>query len=764
MKNLLTKSSFTAVLIFILFSGILSATENKNLTDVSSIKNELSDIEDSFAAVEAKYISPLLLESDVADSYSQKIEKGDSYFNRKDYINAGTIYYSVLANRTNKDVIWEELTYKMAESLFLNGNYISAVQYYDSLITEKPYTRYLTHSLKRLITASYYLGEFQKAKEYYTQFLEMGYDISQDNELIYLLGKALFFDQQYEDAVKVFKAVDSGSPYFPQALYFIGAYLTMEQEYKESLSFFESILKLEERGNVYKDYEEIKELSVLAMGRVSFEMGNYSEALSYYLKIKEKSEHFAEAYYELCWTYIKRGEMEKAIEALRLVRLIAPDSILAPKAALLEGNVLIKMKRYGEATVVFDKIVNEYGDINRRLQELKLNKSSYESYKINNSDESGFFTVSPIVKKIFDEDRHFAYSYKIESSLKDLENELVVTERLKSKLESIVSNENVASIFPPLKKGTETAVGYENRITAIVTSILAMKKELSWKDLSEEEKARFDALEKERLALAERIKNMPKSDDEFESFASAHVNNVLNTEAAIHRLSIHSLNTISILDSIKKYYDKEKNGVVDSKIMEKLDQEKSYTESIFENINKKKIVIEEEKDRIRLGGEIISRMILDRDAYDKIVQQQKELLNNHSGGNPELMMALDSLNERAEKDSVRIEKFRNKLNLVVSGKIKEIKQAFDQEKMNVNNYKSQIAVLKTELAEIRMKMVLSGVSKVRGTFSDVVLKADVGIIDVAWEKKEASTTKLTKYRKDMSEEIRQLYLSLENLE
>lgn len=764
MKNLLIKSSFASLLIFILFSGLLNASDSKKITDTDIIKDELSDIESSFAAVEAKYISPLILGTDSVVSYSQKIEKGDHYFDRKDYINAGTTYYSVLAVRPVKDIIWEELVYKMAESLFLNGNYISAVQYYDSLILEKPYTRYLVHSLKRLITASYYLGEFQKAKDYYTKFIDMGYDISKDNELIYLLGKALFFDKQYDDAVKVFKAVDSASPYFPQALYFIGAYLTMEKEYKESLSFFESVLKLGERGSVYKDYEELKELSILAMGRISFEIGNYSEALSYYLKIKEKSEHFAEAYYELCWTYIKRDEMKKAIEALRLVRLIAPDSLLAPKAALLEGNVLIKMKRYGEATLVFNSVVNEYGDINIKLQSLKFNKSNYKSYGLLNADSNNFFTISPVIKNIFNEDRHFSYSYKIEASLKDLEKELAVTERLKSKLDSIVSNENVASIFPPLKKGTETAVGYQNRITTIITSILKIKKELVWKDLTEAEKTKFESLEQERLILVEKIKNMPKNDAEFERFASAHVNNVLNTEAAIHRLSLHSTNTISILNTIKKYYEKENAKNLDSKITDKLIQERSYTKAVLANINKNKFVIEEEKDRIRLGGEIISKMILDRDTYEKIVQQQKDILSNHSGGNPELMMSLDSLNERAENDSMRIDKFRSKLNLVVSDKIAEIKQVFEQEKMNVNNYKSQIASLRRELTEIRMKIVFSGISKVKGTFSNLVLKADVGIIDVAWEKKEKSTTKLIKYRKDMSEEIRELYLSLENLE
>ena len=60
--------------------------------------------------------------------------------------------------------------------------------------------------------------------------------------------------------------------------------------------------------------------------------------------------------------------------------------------------------------------------------------------------------------------------------------------------------------------------------------------------------------------------------------------------------------------------------------------------------------------------------------------------------------------------------------------------------------------------------MLANISKVKSSFDDILLQADLGVIDVAWEKKEVSSSKLKKYTSQMAEEIRQLYMNLENIE
>jgi len=125
---------------------------------LSSIEFDLKTLEEEAAGAEGRYLSPFIVSREYSESPAKKLEKADFYFQRKDYVSAGSLYYSIASGRKEKDVIWEEAQFKLAETLFLSNNYLSASRYYEALLAEKPYSRFQVDALKRLIAAAYHLG------------------------------------------------------------------------------------------------------------------------------------------------------------------------------------------------------------------------------------------------------------------------------------------------------------------------------------------------------------------------------------------------------------------------------------------------------------------------------------------------------------------------------------------------------------------------------------------------------------------------------
>jgi len=163
MKKLIT---IAQLLLIVLLPFVAKAGEKENaVKQLDYLKKEIYNLENDFIAVEAKYLSPFALKDKYSESHSKKMEKGDYYFSKKDYISSGSIFYSVYSSRKDRDFIWEESLFKLAESLFNNNNYISAVRYYEMLLTAKPNSRFQIEVLKRLIASAYFLGEYSKAIE-----------------------------------------------------------------------------------------------------------------------------------------------------------------------------------------------------------------------------------------------------------------------------------------------------------------------------------------------------------------------------------------------------------------------------------------------------------------------------------------------------------------------------------------------------------------------------------------------------------------------
>lgn len=727
---------------------------------LSSIEFDLKTLEEEAAGAEGRYLSPFIVSREYSESPAKKLEKADFYFQRKDYVSAGSLYYSIASGRKEKDVIWEEAQFKLAETLFLSNNYLSASRYYEALLAEKPYSRFQVDALKRLIAAAYHLGEYAKAKTYYNGFLNIGYDVSRDQDLLYFLGKSLFFDAQYKDADKVLSAVQKESAYYLQSLYFRGVIALQENALDRAYPFFATVS--ETPAGSYFKYEQIRDLAVLALGRLLFQKGDLEAAADHYLKIEHRSHLFPEAYLELCWIYIKREQWEKALEALRLVRYIAPGSFVAPQAEILEGNILIKLRRYGEAMLLFNRIVKEYGDIRDQLNSLKGKANPWEDAE--GSVESRFSLYAPFVRSLLKDNKKFSQAMRLQDELKQIEVELEQVAKLESKLTSIVGNKNVASIFPPLKEGTEKTIVLKSRVVALRAALLKTYADAALKGLASQDRARWDELEKERKVLEKKVSDlMPQAGASLEEAASHYAASLLAFEEELHRALVRTRTLGEQIEALQMYCMRAAASP-DDRVVKKIETEKQQIASLRERILKLKQETEDEKNRLLLGGDIFSRITIARDAYERTLREQEQLLARSTSLPATEKKRVEDLFSRLDKLAGTVDRLSERLNEVVGGLVQNIKEAFDAEKIKIEEYKSQLLSLKREANETASLTIVSNLSRVNKTFDDLLLQADLGIIDVAWERKEEATQNLNRLRTRMAQEIQELYLNLENLE
>ena len=160
---------------------------------------------------------------------------------------------------------------------------------------------------------------------------------------------------------------------------------------------------------------------------------------------------------------------------------------------------------------------------------------------------------------------------------------------------------------------------------------------------------------------------------------------------------------------------------------------------------------------------MISRVIITRNSLNKIINEQQKILSSQKdigAYTDEIVKILEEIG----KIEVSLDTFYSKLNKVVTDIIDKIRASYENEKNNLNEYKSELYVVKREVTEMASLAMYSNINRVRTTFSDIVLKGDLGIIDVAWEKKDLTSDEIYNMRMKRALEIRSLYLELESME
>ncbi len=725
---------------------------------IDNVRSEIVRIGHLSEEAQAKYLSPLIMETGYTESVSNKMDKAKFYFENKDYISSGSIYYSVVMSMEEKDAVWEKALFYLAESLYNNRNYISATRYYEMLITGNPETSYRYNCLTRLIGAAYRLGNYSGAKNYYSIFMDAGYDISREPDLAYYLAKSMFFDGYAKEAFNVFSTIQEKDRYFLQSRYFLGVVELRQENFDAAMGYFNIIINSEKAPH-FHSYNAIRDLALLASARIAFELNDLVKAVRYYLSLDKRSPHFSQAYYELCWTYIKRGEYQKAIEALRLIKFIDPNSIVVPQAEILEGSLLIKLERYGEAMVLFNSIVEKYGKIKDELY--SLDGKNFANRKFD--ERSIFSPFSPIARSLLQDNKKYSNAIFLYDDIVELEKEIERTEQLERRLGAVILNQNAASVFPPLKEGSSLALSLQNRIVAARNDLMEIQRELIWTTLGESERERFTELEEEKNRLSGSIAGMPLSSEDLKEKAAEYARKILLMEEELNRITIQVKTFLNQLDGINSFHSRNTPPDMESKLSERIEKEKLEISKIIDELNSYKRAVEDEKNRLVLGGDMVSRIIITRNSLNRIIEEQQQILSSAKGAT-EYASEIEVLLQDTVEIEKSLENFYSEMNRVVTEIIDKIRSSYEREQDNLNEYKSKLLSIKRELEEMASLALFSNINRVRTVFSDIVLKADLGIIDVAWEKKDKASDEILRQRINRAEEIRALYSDVESIE
>lgn len=187
-------------------------------------------------------------------------------------------------------------------------------------------------------------------------------------ELRYAWGRYLFLAREYTDALAEldglvppdmpFSTGDRAWQLRLRATYLAGAALAALGRVDDALARFDRILVT--RSLPGADEQEIRELAWLARARVLHDRGDYDGALQAYRAIGRASPLYPNALYEIAWTLLRADRYDAALAALEQLLRETPDSPAAPEAKALRGKLQIRRRAWKAAEEQFAALRRDF--------------------------------------------------------------------------------------------------------------------------------------------------------------------------------------------------------------------------------------------------------------------------------------------------------------------------------------------------------------------------------------------------------------------
>lgn len=738
--------------------------------DARELETSLRDLE---SATQQALVAPLRRQELQSPTFvEERLTDGELFYRLKDYVRASIILTDVVDNHPQHRAVPDAL-FLLGESLYSAGDYLGARTRFRQLIgraEEQQFRPYASRSLGRLIEIAIRTRDFDGVEGYFERLSRLP---PQEVEAAttyfrakYLYNKAVPTDDVTREGTELkttaisadllrqarqgFESVAESSPYYPQARYFVGVIYTLERQFPQAIEAFRRVSQVAAQT---PEHTQVVELAQLALGRLYYETDQLDQAIETYQSVPRTSKWFDVALYEIAWVYIRMGDSTRAERALEVLVIASPESKYIADGSILRGNLLLRNGQLDDAAKVFQGATGTYGPIRDKLDKVLVDHPDTQAYfRGLVRDNIAVFDANSILPAeavpFAREEGDLKRALDVLSDLSEARALVKDTALLIRRLDDATSVDNRAAIFPDLRLQRERTIGLRNQAATIRSGLI---------DRAEDKNARGGAeltdVRQQRVKLESVIKSMPAEEKDFISRDAQLLGGFRGASREISKLEVELLGMEARIVATERFLadtqDARANAQGVQAMQSELSAQRGGLDAFRKQIDELKLQLEAARLQVGVGDARYQHDDDIRKQYVALVERERVLLGNQDSTSEAMFKRVGSV----EGSLIARDE---KIDTVVSERITEMKQVIAAEQTNIEGYRTQLATLETDAEDVVGSVTYANFNAVRGRFYDLVLRADVGTIDVSWADREEHRQRVELLTRERAREIQAL--------
>ena len=747
-----------AVLACSLFVGSTAHTQSTS-DRLSQCERDIDTIAQRLSHIHATYVVPA--QGELGYLVEHRLADGRLLFVLGDYVRASVVFLDIVETSANQSSpSYRDARYYLAESLFLSHNLVASRSFFE----EAAYDRRDSHradALRRLLEISFMTRHYDGVHELYAM-LRADSEARNRPDIIYVSGKSLYFQGDNSGAASAFSDVPPNAPEFIQAQYFLGTTYVRMSEWDRAVAAFQTATEVAETSQ-HPDAEEIRELAYLAIGRVYYEIGESTLARDAYQAVSRNSEHYDRALYEMGWTYIVEERFRDALQTLEILLLAVPDSRFGPSAQLLRGDLLIRMSQYSQALSIFDNTVLQFSPLAEQLSMVIGVESTPDQYFGALVDTASASLMLPELAREWVEDDEDMYrALVLVTDLEMQASEVRESREIVEELETVLSSASRLDAFPEIREGYGHALELQHRMLRLNAQLADIEGGLALPSAPAASRAEYEALRDRRRAVWRQLDSLPSTFEEMARQEAAVESNLQGMEIEIFRLGYEVESQRAQLRALRLQVREEHaagdrsteeyqqaNAQLDL-FEEELQSLETYRDDLRRSLN---------RERLSTGLASVASGSQDqlREQLLTLISREIDILGTFRAGvdarTANVLSELDRVRGRLSDLQQDLRLFFRDVDNVVSDQTLDIRRQVDVENALLQEYERQLREYGGRGELLAGEIAFVNFIDVQNQFSNLILRADVGIIDVAWREKEDRTSRIESLFEERNEQL-----------
>lgn len=594
---------------------------------------------------------------------------------------------------------------------------------------------------------------------------------SSNDALLYARAKALFALGRYADARSQAASIKGGSLYAQRASYLRGTALMKEAEagndtsapnakvdYRTAIAAFEqATVPASVSGEGASDARKIADLSWLAIARLHYESRLDERAIVAYQKLDRTSEYFPTALFELAWTYVRLGDYERGQRALEALTVLSPGLVDGADASLLRADLLLRSGRFDDADKAYLEVRDRFEPIRAQVHEyIRAHEDPAIYYdKLTAADIEVGNELPALAIDWAREEAREERVFAIVDDVARSRNLVKRSRRLVTLLKAALASPSRVKIFPEVEQQLEHAVGLLNQL-AVARLDLAKGMD----EVAEKGDADLNSVRSQRRKLMARLGLLPIKPGDFTVRESKAEQSWDEMSQTLQRLQLEADHLRALVNGLERMLrDAERHGVTaDEATLQRFRAEIAENSKDLALYLKR---IDELREKVQVGrvqsGFGDERFQEDdrvRAAFVKLFTQEVGMAARAGGKQGSYAKSLSPLMTKISSLEGRLSSVRVQLEGQASSRGDEVRQVVNLEAEAIESYASKLDTMDQHARLLVGEVARNNLVKARDRIKGVVMRADVGLVQQAWELREEQRYRVRDLLRERAQEER----------
>jgi tetratricopeptide (TPR) repeat protein len=696
------------------------------------------------------------------DMADRRVIDAQVLFNLKNYEEAATILLDVVDKYPGTRA-YDDAIGLLGESLYQARDFYTARSYLEKAVAKNTGSKAETHALQRLIEISLRTGDYEHIDSYLGRLQNIPL-ANMEPSVPYVRAKYYYFNGKLDDAMNALNVITPGNPYYLQARYFAATIQVKRGDLAGASISFDSIIKQQATDDSGK---EIQDLSRMAIARVLYERSQFDKAIEAYASVPRQSKYFSDALQEQAWTFIKAKEWQKAYRALDLLLLASPETTDAPHLRLLMGNLNLRMSNFFLASDSFGKVRDEFEPVHRQLQQTIVKAQADPTYfdtlvgkSLDKFDIASY--VPATAARWVRAEPDVARMSVLANDVGEMQHDLADSAKLVERIDRVMKGSGKAGIFPDLAGARTKSNEMLNASVDIRQKLAGKMRAILEPTLTAEERKQLDAITFQRDGLQRQLTNAPTTDAAVKAHEAAMKAGYGDLDKQASELNVEIQSLDAQLVAIESYY---RSSRAEQKI--RPEDIQGPARDMRAAIDELRTMHDQIREEIADASRDATTAGAAGQAERETAQRMSDLLRQESQVQDAAKMRLSS-NDRAEAEKIggllgrcdsiqtKLNEFDKKVDAQVDTRLETVRKYLVAEKEELASANGKLGSIVDDSKGLGGGLAQAMFTKVADKFYDLVVRSDVGIIDVAWGLKDQKTGVVNKLTNQKNQEIKAL--------